>query len=140
MGDREGARLILRKECPSLGPSAPSPTWTGTALPYSSPDTGRGVIPGQIAGLELRRQHARVEDRIRQAEASGLRNLPCRGQEENNAWLAAMLAAADVVCWAKLTCFAGAVARGARHRHVDVTQTTWDIYVTLQRQGPNTPA
>ena len=30
------------------------------------------------------------------------------------------------------------MARGARHRPVDVTQTTWDIYVTLRRQGPNT--
>jgi Transposase DDE domain group 1 len=68
-------------------------------------DTGRGVIPGQIAGLELRhRQHARVEDRIRQAKASGLRNLPGRGREENSAWLEAMLAA-DLVCWAKLICF-----------------------------------
>jgi hypothetical protein len=43
------------------------------------------VIPGQIVGLELRhRQHARVEDRIRQAKASGLRNLLCRGREENS--------------------------------------------------------
>jgi hypothetical protein len=39
-------------------------------------DTPNGVIPGQLAGLELRhRQHARVEDRIRQAKATGLRNL-----------------------------------------------------------------
>ena len=52
---------------------------------------------GQIAGLELRhRQHARVEDRIRQATAFGLRDLPCRGQEENSAWLEAVLAAADL--------------------------------------------
>jgi hypothetical protein len=69
-------------------------------------DTGRGVIPGQIAGLELRhRQHARVEDRIRKAKASGLRNLPCRGREENSARLEAALAA-DLVYWAKLICFA----------------------------------
>jgi hypothetical protein len=39
-------------------------------------------------------------------EGAGLRNLPCRGQEENNAWLEAVLAAADLVCWAKLICFA----------------------------------
>jgi hypothetical protein len=33
--------------------------------------------PGQGAGLKLRhRQHARVEDRIREAKAAGLRNLP----------------------------------------------------------------
>ncbi len=41
-------------------------------------DTPPGVVPGQLGGLELRhRQHARVEDRIRQAKASGLANLPC---------------------------------------------------------------
>jgi hypothetical protein len=35
-------------------------------------DTIDGQIPGQLAGLELRhRQHTRVEDRIRQAEATG---------------------------------------------------------------------
>ena len=76
-------------------------------------DTARGVIPGQAAGLELRhRQHARVEDRIREGKAAGLRNLPCRGWEENNAWLEAVLAAADLVCWAKLICFAHAAVAG----------------------------
>jgi len=70
-------------------------------------DTPPGVIPGQVAGLELRhRQHARVEDRIREGKAAGLRNLPCRGWDENSAWLEAVLAAADLICWAKLICFA----------------------------------
>jgi len=47
-----------------------------------------------------------VEDRIREGKAAGLRNFPCHGWEENNAWLEAVLAAADLVCWAKLNCFA----------------------------------
>lgn len=47
-----------------------------------------------------------MEDRIRERKAAGLRNFPCRGWEENNAWLEAVLAAAHVVCWAKLICFA----------------------------------
>lgn len=47
-----------------------------------------------------------MEDRIREGKAAGLRNFPCRGWEENNAWLEAVLAAADLVCWAKLICFA----------------------------------
>ncbi len=64
-------------------------------------------MPDQVAGLELRhRQHARVEDRIREAKASGLRNLPCRGFEENAAWLQAVLVAVDLICWTKLVCFA----------------------------------
>ena len=70
-------------------------------------DTPPGIIPGQVAGLELRhRQHARVEDRIRESKATGLRNLPCRGFAENEAWLHAVLAACDLVCWTKLICFA----------------------------------
>jgi len=40
-----------------------------------------------------------------QAKASGLRNLPCRAQAENAAWLEAILTAADLVCWSKLLCF-----------------------------------
>ncbi len=47
-----------------------------------------------------------MEDRIREGKAAGLRNFPCRGWEENNAWLEAVLGAADLVCWAKLICFA----------------------------------
>jgi Transposase DDE domain group 1 len=47
-----------------------------------------------------------VEDRIREGKAAGLRTFPCRGWEENNARLEAVLAAADPVCWAKLICFA----------------------------------
>ena len=59
-----------------------------------------------IAELELRhRQHARIEDRIRQAKAAGLRNLPCREAAENQAWLECVLASADLVCWSKLICF-----------------------------------
>ncbi|MFD7011433.1 transposase [Rhodococcus jostii] len=69
-------------------------------------DTGTGVIPGGLAGLELRhRQHARVEDRIRQAKASGLRGLPCHRFDANAAWLEAVLAATDLVAWAKLIGF-----------------------------------
>jgi len=70
-------------------------------------DTAAGRVPGQAAGLELRhRQHARVEDRIRQAKATGLRNLPCHGFALNAAWLEVVLAATDLINWAKLICFA----------------------------------
>jgi hypothetical protein len=62
-------------------------------------DTRPGVIPRQAAGLELRhRQHARVEDRIRQGKQTGLRNFPCRGWQENSAWLEGVLTAADLIC------------------------------------------
>jgi hypothetical protein len=42
-------------------------------------DTPPGAVPGQLAGLELpHRQHARVEDRIRELKAAGLANLANR--------------------------------------------------------------
>ncbi len=104
----EGSRLILRKERPHPGAQLTFTDVDGHRITAFLTDTPCAVIPGQVAGLELRhRQHARVEDRIREAKASGLRNLPCRGWDENNAWLEAVLAAADLICWAKLICFTG---------------------------------
>ena len=76
----EGSRLILRKEHPHPGAQLTFTDADGlrvTAILTNTPATGPGVVPGQAAGLELRhRQHARVEDRIREAKATGLRNLP----------------------------------------------------------------
>jgi Transposase DDE domain group 1 len=103
----EGSRLILRKERPHPGAQLTFTDVDGHRVTAFLTDSPPGVIPHQVAGLELRhRQHARVEDRIREGKAAGLRNLPCRGWEENCAWLEAVLAAADLVCWAKLICFA----------------------------------
>jgi hypothetical protein len=71
-------------------------------------DTPPGVVPGLLGGLGLRhRQHARVEDRIRQAEATGLANLPWHRFDANAAWLEIILAATDLVAWTKLTGFHG---------------------------------
>ena len=63
-------------------------------------------MPGQLPGLELRhRQHARVEDRIREAKATGLRNLPFNSFDANKAWLEIVMTATDLVAWAKLIGF-----------------------------------
>jgi hypothetical protein len=102
-----GARLILRKERPHPGAQLSFTDADGHRITALLTDTPVGVVPGQAAGLELRhRQHARVEDRIRQGKASGLRNFPCRGHAENAAWLEAVLTGIDLVCWTKLICFA----------------------------------
>lgn len=115
-------------------------------------NTAPGIVPGQAAGLELRhRQHARVEDRIREAKATGLRNLPCRAWNENNAWLEVVLTAVDLVCWTKLICFADVVelarceidtfryrvlhvaarlTRGARRFHLRIDKTwRWAVQI-----------
>ena len=102
-----GARLILRKERPHPGAQLSFTDVDGMRITAVLTDTGHGLIPGQGAGLELRhRQHARVEDRIREAKATGLRNLPCRGFTANAAWLQAVLTAVDLIAWTKLICFA----------------------------------
>jgi hypothetical protein len=45
---------------------------------------GAGQADGRLADLEVRhRSHARVEDRIRTGKATGLRNLPCKGYDQN---------------------------------------------------------
>lgn len=104
-----GTRLILRKERPHPGAQLSFTDHDGHRVTAFITDTGARVIPGQAAGLELRhRQHARVEDRIREAKNTGLRNLPCRGFSENNAWLQVVLTAVDLTAWTQALAFAAA--------------------------------
>ncbi len=101
-----GTRLILRKERPHPGAQLRFTDSDGHRVTGFLTDTTDGQIPGQLAGLELRhRQHARVEDRIRQAKSTGLRNLPFHAFDANAAWLEIVLAATDLVAWTKLIGF-----------------------------------
>jgi len=104
----EGTRLTLRKERPHPGAQLTFLDADGHRITAFITDTpAGGVVPGQLAGLDLRhRQHARVEDRIRQAKATGLRNLPCHAFDANAAWLQIVLTATDLVAWSKLIGFA----------------------------------
>jgi hypothetical protein len=98
-----GSRLILRKERAHPGAQLTFTDIDGNRVTGFLTDTHdqRG-----LAELELRhRQHARVEDRIREAKATGLRNLPCKAFTDNAAWLETVLTAVDLVCWTKLICF-----------------------------------
>ncbi|TQC48806.1 IS1380 family transposase [Rhodococcus sp. WS4] len=102
----DGTRLVLRKERPHPGAQLRFTDSDGHRITGFITDTPRGQVPGGLAGLELRhRQHARVEDRIRQAKASGLRALPCHRFDANAAWLEVVLAATDLVAWTKLLGF-----------------------------------
>lgn len=99
-------RLILRKERPHPGAQLRFTDIDGMRITAFITDTTPAAVPGQLAGLELRhRQHARVEDRIREAKAAGLANLPCQSFDANAAWLEIVLAAADLVTWAQLIGF-----------------------------------
>jgi hypothetical protein len=64
-----------------------------------------------IARLELRhRQRARVEDRIRAAKATGLRNLPFDRWRRNAVWLELVLTAQDLTCWTQALLLDGTLA------------------------------
>jgi hypothetical protein len=65
---------------------------------------GRRAVGGRTsvrtARLGLRhRQHARIEDRIRAAKATGLANLPFDAWRRNAVWLELVLCAQDLTCW-----------------------------------------
>ncbi|MCA1835689.1 MAG: IS1380 family transposase, partial [Actinobacteria bacterium] len=101
-----GCRVILRAERPHPGAQLRFTDADGHRITAFITDIPDRVIGGQSAGLELNhRQHARVEDRIRDAKNSGLRNLPCHAFAENAAWLETLLAATDLVCWTKILGF-----------------------------------
>ena len=102
-----GTRLILRKERPHPGAQLRFTDADGMRVTAFITDTPAGVVAGQVAGLKLRhRQHARVEDRIRELKNAGLRNLPCQAFDANAAWLEIILAATDLVAWTRLIGFA----------------------------------
>lgn len=141
----QGSRVIVRCERPHPGAYLTlfeaEDGWRYTAF---ITDTGRAVVPGGIAGLELRhRRHARVEDRIRQSKAAGLNNFPCWGVAENKAWMEAALAAADLVCWSKLICFADepsiahceieAFRYAILHMAARVSRSSRSVYLRLDR-------
>ena len=103
-----GVRLICRRERPHPGAQ------------LSLFDTSEGFrhtcfltsSAGKPPPLELRqRRHARVEDRIRCAKASGLRNFPFEDFVRNEAWLATVMVAQDLLAWTAMLCLEGAMAK-----------------------------
>jgi hypothetical protein len=95
----DGTRVICRRE----------DAHPGAQLRFSDHDGHRFQVfltdqpDPDIARLELRhRQRARVEDRIRAAKATGLRNLPFDLWRRNAVWLELVLAAQDLTCWTQV--------------------------------------
>lgn len=65
----------------------------------------------RIARLEqLHRSRAAIEDSIRCAKASGLRNLPFHGFAMNEAWLEFVLIACDLMAWSRMLLLEGELA------------------------------
>ena len=100
----KATRLILRKERPH----------PGAQLRFTDTDGLRitGLLTnsagGQLADLELRhRRHARVEDRIRTAKDTGLRNLPFHNAAQNQVWLEICALAQDLITWTQRLALTG---------------------------------
>ena len=103
-----GVRLICRRERPHPGAQL-SLFDTSEGFRHTCFLTGSA---GEPPPLELRqRRHARVEDRIRCAKASGLRNFPFEDFVRNEAWLAMVTVAQDLLAWTAMLCLDGALAR-----------------------------
>jgi hypothetical protein len=98
-----------------------------------------------IAKLELRHRHrAHIENRIRAAKDTGLRNLPCADVVCNDAWLQLVLIAQDLIAWTQALCFDDAlkIAEPKRLRHrvfhaaAAVVHSGRQVIVQFQRTWP----
>lgn len=88
--------VIVRKERPHPGAQLRLTEADGLRLTCFATNTTD--IP--IATLELRhRQRARAEDRIRNARATGLRNLPLHDTAQNQIWLEIIELVLDLLAW-----------------------------------------
>jgi hypothetical protein len=113
----DGTRVIARRERPHPGAQL-------TLFDQHEGFRHQVFITDQtdtnIATLELRHRHrAHVENRIRAAKDTGLRNLPCVDVVCNDAWLQLVLCAQDLIAWTQTLCFDGPlrVAEPKRLRH-----------------------
>ncbi|MFE9953998.1 IS1380 family transposase, partial [Streptomyces sp. NPDC005531] len=100
----QGMRLIVRKERPHPGAQLRFTDADGLRLTCFATNTTD--VP--IAALELRhRQRARAEDRIRNARATGLRNLPLHDAAQNQIWLEIVQLALDLLAWLPMLALTG---------------------------------
>jgi hypothetical protein len=147
-----GTRLILRKERPHPGAQLRITDADGLRITGFLTNTPPGGPHRQLADLELRhRRHARVEDRIRAAKDTGMRNLPFHDMNQNRIWLAVAALAADLLAWTarlalpataalyepkrlrlRILATAGRLIHSARRRvlHIDPTWP-WADVITL---------
>ncbi|MGX1502714.1 UNVERIFIED_CONTAM: hypothetical protein RKD43_001339 [Streptomyces graminofaciens] len=100
----KGMRLIVRKERPHPGAQLRITDADGLRLTCFATNTTN--LP--IAELELRhRLRARAEDRIRNARATGLRNLPLHSTAQNRIWLEIVQIALDLLAWMPMLALTG---------------------------------
>ena len=102
-------RIICRRERPSSGAQLSlmeeTDGWRYQLIATNTPT-------GQAQFLEARhRPHARVEDRIRTGKNTGIGHLPSTSFTLNQAWCVTATIACDLLCWLRLLCLDGPLAR-----------------------------
>ena len=128
----QGSRLICRRERPH--PGAQFTIFDEHGYRYTCFLTDQ---EGQdLAELELcHRGRARVEDSIRAGKDTGMRNLPHHAFEHNQTWLEISLIAQDLLCWTKLICLDGELAKAEPKR---LRQRLLHVAAKLVRHGRRT--
>jgi hypothetical protein len=109
----EGVRLIVRRERPH----------PGAQLSFTDHDGYRfqAILTDQtdenIAVIECRhRQHAHVEDRIRDDKDTGLSKFPFKEFELNEVWLQIVMLAHDLIVWTQALLLDGELAKAEPKR------------------------
>ena len=109
----EGCRVIVRRERPH----------PGAQLSFTDHDGYRfqAILTDQtdqdIALLECRhRQHAHVEDRIRDDKDTGLAKFPFKGFALNEVWLEIVMLAHDLIVWTQALVLDGQLAKAEPKR------------------------
>ena len=109
----EGSRLIVRRERPHPGAQLSFTDHDGyrfQALLTDQPEEN-------IAVLECRhRQHAHVEDRIRDDKDTGLAKFPFKAFALNEVWLEIVMLAHDLIVWTQALCLDGELAKAEPKR------------------------
>lgn len=109
----EGSRLIVRRERPH----------PGAQLSFTDHDGHRfqAILTDQtdqdIGRVECRhRQHAHVEDRIRDDKNTGLAKFPFKAFAHNEVWLAVVALAHDLIVWTQALLLTGQLAKAEPKR------------------------
>jgi len=129
-------RLILRKERPHPGAQLRITDADGLRVTGFLTNTAHGGAGRQLADLELRhRRHARVEDRIRAAKDTGLRNLPFHDTDQNRIWLAITALAQDLLAWcARLALPASAAGYEPKRLRLRILATAGRLVTSARRR------
>lgn len=108
-----GSRLIVRRERPHPGAQLSFTDHDGhrfQAILTDQPDKN-------IAQVECRhRQHAHVEDRIRDDKDTGLSKFPFRAFAHNEVWLQIVMLAHDLIVWTQALLLEGELAKAEPKR------------------------